>query len=157
MGVNLFQAETQIEAEQAFSFVAGVWASQYIERLRGVEARKVIAFTIASFLFGLFFLLLKEIPSVHSYKGTLLYNYILLCIKMPMAISLIVLPLFIPILLHFRLLYLAGISSLEIYLVHLSMLDMIDMNYLNLFYYVCLTVLLTYLFYQVNQFILRWK
>ena len=156
-GILFLNVLMQMEAEQAFSFVAGVWASQHIERLRGIEVSKVMFFTIVSFLFGFFFLLLKEIPSVHSYKGTLLYSYILLCIKMPMAISLIVLPFFIPILLHFRLLYLAGISSLEIYLVHLSMLDMIDMNYLNLFYYVCLTVLLTYLFYQVNQFILRWK
>ena len=156
-GIFFLNVLMQIEAEQAFSFVAGVWASQHIERIREMEARKVVAFTIVCFLFGLFFLLLKEIPSVHSYKGTLPYNYILLCIKLPMAVSVLVFPLLMPILLRSRILYLSGISSLEIYLVHLALIDMIDMNYLNLFYYVCLTVVLTYLFYQVNQFILRWK
>lgn len=147
----------QIEAEQAFSFAAGVWASQHIGRLRGMGYRKLTALTVGCFLFGLFFLLLKEIPAIHSYKYTLTYHYILLCIKLPMAIPLVMLPLFMPILLRSRLLYLAGISSLEIYLVHMALIDIIEMNYLYLLFYVLLTVVITYLFYHVNQFILQWK
>lgn len=154
-GILFLNVLMHIEAEQAFSFAAGVWASQHIERLHGLEGRKVALFALCSFLFGMFFLLLKEIPAVHSYKGTVPYNYILLCIKLPMAILLVMLPLFVPVLLRSRLLYLAGISSLEIYLVHLALIDMIDMNYLNLLYYVCLTTLLTFLFYRLNQFILH--
>lgn len=154
-GMLFLNVLMQMEAEQAFSFAAGVWASQHIEDIRGMTGRKVVAFTIVSFLFALFFLLLKEIPFVHSYKGTLLYNYILLCIKLPMSFTLLLIPTLFSFVLRSRLLYLAGISSLEIYLVHLALLDYIQMDYLRLLLYVVFTILLTSLFYRVNQLILR--
>lgn len=153
-GIFALNVLMQIEAEQAFSFAAGVWASEHIDKLRKTNSRRLMAFAAVCFLFGFLFLLIKEIPSVHAYRGTLVYNYLLLCIKLPMAVPLLLLPP--SILLRSRLLYLSGISSLEIYLVHLALIDMIQSDYLNLLCYLLLTIVLTYLFYRLNQFILRW-
>ena len=148
VGLNVFM---QMEAEQSFSFVSGVFVSSHIDQLRQSDGRWITKATMCCFLFGFFFLMLKEIPAVHAYKGTLLYNYILLMIKLPLAVPLIVLPLYIPTLLRSRILYLSGISSLEIYLVHLALIDYICMDYLRLIIYIVLTIILTYIFYQFNN------
>lgn len=154
IGLNLFM---QMEAEQSFSFVSGVFASYHIEKIRSIDSKKISYFVAASFLFGLFFLILKEIPTVHAYKGTVTYNYILLMIKLPMAVPLLVLPLYIPVLLRLRILYLCGISSLEIYLVHLALIDDALQDCIHIILYVVSTILLTYLFYQINNKVIsRW-
>lgn len=148
IGLNVLM---QIEAEQVFSFIIGVYCSHHIDKFRIKDGKYMIKIAIGSFLFGLFFLLLKEIPTVHTYKGTTIYNYILLMIKLPMAIPLLLLPLFIPVLKKSRLFYLCGISSFELYLVHLALLDYIQMDYFRLLIYVILNVIITYCFYHFNQ------
>ena len=146
----------QIEAEQSFSFVAGIFVSEHIGKIRQTARRQINKVVVFFFLLGFFFLALKEIPFIHSFKGTLPYNYILLMIKLPLAIPLIFLPVYIPFLLRSRLLYISGISSLEIYLVHMALIKCIDASYLWLALYLLFTVVLTYLFYQVNKLILRY-
>ena len=154
ISLNVFM---QLEAEQSFSFFAGILASQNIERLRTTESRWFYKVATYIFFIGVFFLLLKEIPWVHSYKGTLIYNYILLMIKLPIAIPILILPTIFPLLIKSRLLYLCGISSLEIYLVHLSIIDYVAIDNFHIFLFVVLTVILSYLFYQFNnKVIMRW-
>ena len=146
----------QLEAEQSFSFFAGILASHNIERLRTTESKWFYKVATYSFLIGVFFLLLKEIPWVHSYKGTLIYHYILLMIKLPIAIPILILPTIFPLLIKSRLLYLCGISSLEVYLVHLALLDYCQMNCISLFFYLLFSILLIYFFYQFNQLLMRY-
>ena len=86
----------QIEAEQSFSFFAGVLASRHIDFLRRLSHSQLLSFGLASMLCGILFLLLKEIPAVHAYKGTVPYNYILLFIKLPLAVPLILCQSFSP-------------------------------------------------------------
>lgn len=152
IGLNVFM---QMEAEQSFSFVLGVFASYHIEKIRSIDNKKITFFVATSFLFGLFFLLLKEIPAVHAYKGTVTYNYILLMIKLPMAIPLLISTLYIPVLLRSRLLYMCGISSLEIYLVHLAMISLVKTDCFYVLFYIILTIVFTYLFYQFNNRIIN--
>lgn len=153
VSLNVFM---QLEAEQSFSFFAGILASYHIERLRATESRWFYKVATYSFLIGVFFLLLKEIPWVHSYKGTLIYHYILLMIKLPIAIPILILPTIFPLLIKSRLLYLCGISSLEVYLVHLALLDYCQMNCISLFFYLLFSILLIYFFYQFNQLLMRY-
>lgn len=148
VGLNVFP---QMEAEQSFSFFLGICASGYIDRLRSASSKNLLKIAACGFLLGLFFLLLKEIPAVHAYRGTLLYNYILLMIKMPLAIPLLLLPVWFPFLSRSRFLYLCGISSLEIYLVHLALMDFAELDMVMLTIYIFATILLTFLFYQLNQ------
>ena len=141
----------QIEAEQSYSFFAGVLASQYIEQLRSKNKKFWWRVAIISFLIGFAFLLLKEIPAVHAYKGTLLYHYILLFIKLPLAIPFLLVPVFFRFFMQSRILYLAGISSLEIYLVHLPLMPYVEKNVLHFILFVVATALLTYIYYQINH------
>lgn len=154
VSLNIFM---QIEAEQSFSFFAGILASHHIERLRITENRWFYKVATYSFLFGVFFLLLKEIPWVHSYKGTLIYHYILLMIKLPIAIPILILPTIFPLLTKSRLLYLCGIGSLEIYLVHLSIINYVTIDNFHIFLFIVYIPILSYLFYQFNnKVIMRW-
>lgn len=141
----------QIEAEQSYSFFAGILASQHIQYLRHQKTSFWLRVGCVSFLIGFAFLLLKEIPAVHAYKGTLIYNYILLFIKLPLAIPFILLPMFFSFLLKSRLLYLAGISSLEIYLVHLTLVPYVEKNVLSFLLFAAATTLLTFIYYQINH------
>lgn len=141
----------QIEAEQSFSFWGGYICSEHIKKIHSLTNYKIKKIVVFSFCLGSFFLLLKEIPCIHTFKGTLPYNYILLMIKLPMAIPLLLLPAYFPFLIRSRLLYLSGISSLEIYLIHLALLDYIDTSYYRLILYVVSTIILTYLFYKINM------
>lgn len=66
------------------------------------------------------------------------------------------LPALLPCLVRSRLLFLCGISSLEIYLVHLSVIEyMPEVDYLQLLLYLVFTAVCTWLFYQVNRLIQR--
>ena len=141
----------QIEAEQSYSFFAGILASQHIHYLRQQKTSFWLRVGCVSFLIGFAFLLLKEIPAVHAYKGTLIYNYILLFIKLPLAIPFILLPVFFRFLLQSRLLYLAGISSLEIYLVHLPLVPYVEKTVLSFLLFAAATTLLTFIYYQINH------
>lgn len=153
VALNVFQ---QIEAEQSFSFFLGICASRRIDWLRKADSRWFLKVAAGCFLLGFFFLLLKEMPAIHAYKGTLPYHYILLLIKMPLAVPLLLLPALLPCLVRSRLLFLCGISSLEIYLVHLSVIEyMPEVDYLQLLLYLVFTAVCTWLFYQVNRLIQR--
>ncbi len=153
IGINTLM---QMEAEQVFSFLAGVFVSKHVDKVRLYNEKELIVIAIICFLFGTFFLLLKEIPAIHAYKGTTTYNYILLMIKLPMAVPLVLFPVIFPIVTKSKILYLCGISSLEIYLVHLALLNYLTIDYLHLFIYILSCVILTYLFYQLNRLISKW-
>lgn len=152
--LNLCQ---QLEAQQAFSFMAGVLASCHIERLRHTEGRRLLWASGICFLIAFAFLMLKEIPAVHAYKGSLIYHYILVMIMLPICMPLLLVPSVFPILVRSRLLYFCGICSFEIYLVHMALLPMIEEpDLLRAVAYLAATILLTWLFYKFNQQLKRW-
>lgn len=141
----------QMAAEQSFSFLAGVWLSEHITEVRSWPLRRALKIALVSMCIGLFFVALKEIPAVHALKYTLAYHYILLMIKLPLAVPMLLLPLLIPALCKSRLLWLSGIASLEIYLVHLPMMFWTAHSWPRLGIFVVLTVVLSWAYYQVNN------
>ena len=145
----------QMEAEQSFSFFAGACISKYRDDIQTIEKKKILLFALYCFLFGFFFLMLKEIPAVHAYKGTKLYNYILLCIKLPICTPLLLLPTIIPIIEKSKFLYICGICSFELYLVHLFLLRYLDKSFQGLILYITATAILTMAFYKINKMIQR--
>ncbi|MBR1682041.1 MAG: acyltransferase [Bacteroidaceae bacterium] len=151
IGLIALNTMPQIAAEQSFSFFAGVLASQHIQPLRQKDKRFWFTVGALSFFIGVAFLLLKEIPAVHAYKGTLPYNYILLFIKLPLAIPFLLIPTFASFVVRSRTLYLAGISSLEIYLVHLPLVPYVEKTALHFILFMAATALLTWIYYQINH------
>ena len=141
----------QMAAEQSFSFFCGVMASRHIEHLRSLQTKQLLWIALTALGVGLAFLLLKEIPQIHAYKGTVFYNYILLFIKLPLAIFVILLPSLWPLITRSRLLHICGLASLEIYLVHLAVVHQVPMQWLHVLCFVLFTAVFSYLFYQINH------
>lgn len=79
------------------------------------------------------------------------YNYILLMIKFRLAISLILLPHYLNVLTRIKFLQWCGITSLELYLVHLPLTFHTAMNVQSITVFCLSTVVLPYLFYQAYQ------
>jgi len=148
LGLNLLY---QIAAEQSFSFFAGVMASRHIQQIRQLLQKKLLEAGSVLVSIGIVFLLIKEIPEIHAYKGTVAYNYLLLPIKLSLGVAMIILPTFCKWMTKSRLLYLSGISSLEIYLVHMAIVNDIDMKWIDVLFFIAFTATTTWLFYQLNH------
>lgn len=148
LGLNLLY---QIAAEQSFSFFAGVMASRHIQQIRQLSQKKLLEAGSVLVSIGIVFLLIKEIPEKHAYKGTIAYNYLLLPIKLSLGVAMIILPTLCKWMTKSRLLYLSGISSLEIYLVHMAIVNYIDMKWIDVIFFIAFTATATWLFYQLNH------
>ena len=113
-----------LEAEQSFSFLAGVLLSmnkRHVEVLSKRETRNVILLLL---VIGAVFLFLKTIPFLHELKGRIAYNYMLCPFRLSIGLA------FIPLFTIFRparsrLLKIAGKYSLEIYIAHIPFISMI--------------------------------
>ena len=140
----------QLEAEQSFSFFAGMLVSDNIEKIHLFDQKKLSRIFLCSFAIGLFFYLFKAIPVIHQYKGTLPYHYILLFIKLPLAICCILIPYYFTQLSHSGLLYHVGKCSLELYLVHMAFLTYLSQGLKGILLFTLLTALFTTVFYLFN-------
>lgn len=147
LSLNCFM---QIEAEQSFSFFCGLLVSEHINKVGQADRKCYLRVFMICFAVGAFFYLFKALPVIHQFKGTLGYNYILLLIKLPLAVCLILLPSFFRSMSSWKAVRVCGKCSLELYLVHLPLIDLIHYSAEGLAVYVLLTVVLTVLFYQFD-------
>ena len=149
ISLNIFK---HIEAEQSFCFLLGVITSEKKGIIKQ-SPQNIKYYLIGGIIIGITFLLLKEIPTIHQYKGTLLYNYILVMIKFPLAIVIILMPYYFNILIKNKFIHICGIASLELYLVHLPISFNTDMTIGSITLFIIETTILTYIFYHINQII----
>lgn len=151
-GLNMLH---QMAAEQSFSFFAGVMVSRHINKVRQLSECKIYQTGGCLFAIGVTFLLIKEIPEVHNFRGTFIYNYLLLPIKLSLGLLMALLPSLCKWMTKSRLLYLCGISSLEIYLVHMALVNYTSMIWQDVLTFLVLTTIGTWLFYQLNHKIIN--
>lgn len=103
--------------EQSLSFCFGILLSERKELF--LSGKKFMMFGIASFVIGLICLFIKQLPEIRVYEGCLLFSFVQLGIKLPLAIGVIFMLWKLP-----RkwvispLLLLSGTLSYELYLVH---------------------------------------
>lgn len=115
----------QLMAEQAFSFVAGYMASAHYDKVRSWDRRKVALVTACAFAYGTLFIIVKELPAVRQYIGTLPFNIILLNIKLPLAAAVLAAPFLLPGLKRLTLITWLGKVSYEAYIVHFNFMPCI--------------------------------
>lgn len=151
LSLNLFM---QLEAEQSFSFFAGMLVSDHIEKVHFLGHKQVSQIFLCCFAIGLFFYLFKAIPVIHQYKGTLPYHYILLFIKLPLAICCILLPYYFTQLSRSRILHQLGQCSLELYLVHMIFLPYLSQGIKGMLLFILFTALFTIVFYLFDSRVL---
>lgn len=113
-----------LEAEQSFSFFAGVLLSMQKQRLAEFSEGKRIVSIFLLLSVGVLFLCLKSFTPLHELKGSIAYNYLLCPFRLSVGLALI------PLLTLLRveksaLLRIAGKYSLEIYIAHIPFIGMI--------------------------------
>lgn len=75
---NVFQQ--QLYSEQAFSFFCGYLASEYIGKLNRLNKKHVLKYTCISMIYGIIFLLIKEISTIQQIKDR--YYLMLYCLTL---------------------------------------------------------------------------
>ena len=113
-----------LEAEQSFSFLAGVLLSMFKERLEALSQKGIWRVTLLLLFIGAVFFGLKSLPPLHALKWSIAYNYLLCPFRLSWGLAAI------PLMTMFRpakssLLRIAGKYSLEIYIAHIPFIGMI--------------------------------
>lgn len=147
--ILLFSSE--IQAEQAFSFLFGVLASRYYTPINGFIAKKKGIIVLFFFLIGTSFLLIKQIPIIREYRGTYIYNLMQCFIKLPLAFVLIISLSYVTLIIKSRILLFFSLISYELYLVHMKFISMVDPNWKSIILFWVMSIFLSYLFYKYNS------
>lgn len=145
---NVFQQ--QLYSEQAFSFFCGYLASEYVGKLNKLNKKHVLKYTCLSVIYGIIFLLIKEIPTIQQIKGSILFNVILLNIKLPLAISIITAPFLFPLSKKIVIFSKLGKISYELYIVHYNFMPAITGS-ISKFIYSAYSIIISVIFRRINQ------
>lgn len=140
----------QLMCEQAFSFFCGYIVSQHYDKVRQTSRGRIIKFTAAAFAYGTAFMLIKEIPFVRRYIGTVPFNIILLNIKLPLAVAIITAPYILPQLKRLRPISWFGKISYEIYIVHFFVLPFVT-DFLSIIKYMAASTVIAAVFNRINN------
>lgn len=156
IGFVMLVSLPEIEAEQSLSFVAGIFLSLYKDKIN-LTRRQILAISIILLFVGSSCLFAKQLPIIRTYSGTVVYSSIQMCLKFSIACSVL---LFSSLLFSSHILqrgvaflYVTGIMSYEIYLVHCKLLGIVYANntILHLILFYILTYLISYMLYLVDQ------
>lgn len=142
----------QLMSEQAFSFFCGYLVSQHYEKIKQLSRNKILKFTIAAFAYGTLFMLVKEIPFVRRYIGTLPFNFILLNIKLPLAVAIITAPHIFPVFKKMKPVTWFGKISYEIYIVHYNFMPLIT-GFLSIVKYIAISTVIATVFNKINNWL----
>ena len=142
----------ELQAEQALSFWVGLLISEHKRKLTYLYEHPK-SFMVLSFLFfmaGLAALILKQVPQVRAFEGTIVYHVVQLCIKLPLALALVT-----------GLKYLwkgfstpfvnyAGIISYELYLLHFPLYGYIGTAFYPAILILIFSLVVGYYFHKIN-------
>lgn len=141
-----------LEAEQSFSFLAGVLISEFYDVIIPKVENKYLTLSIIFFIIGTFFFGVKQIPYIRLYGNHAIFNIIQLFIKLPYALF------FIcamhthqtTILYNSKFLNLSGKISYELYLIHMIFLEYIGGKAYMVYSIVILSYFIAYGYFLVN-------
>lgn len=139
----------QLWSEQSFSFFMGYLVSRHYEKVCLWSRDKVMKITIAAVAYGLLFMVVKSLPPVRPYIGTLPFNFLLLNIKLPLAVFIIALPHLLPWVKRMRPISWCGRASYEIYMVHYYFMPYIT-GAASVLGYSAVTFVITAVFNKLN-------
>ena len=139
-----------IQAEQSFSFLCGVIASNNIQILKKKSLKTIFQIAIISLLIGCIFLYLKQMPLIRKFDGSYLFNIVQCFIKLPFAFFFIFIFPVISILRRNRVLFFSGMISYELYLIHMELLKYSNNSILNILVLLLISYLVSYIFHRIN-------
>ena len=122
--LNIETPSGHLEAEQSFSFLAGVFLSRNKHRLEALPTKEMCRWTLLLLFIGTVFFCLKAVPTLHELKGSIAYNYMLCPFRL--TTGLVAIPLLTMLRLgKSRLMQTSGRYSLEIYIAHTPFIGLI--------------------------------
>lgn len=140
----------QLMSEQAFSFFCGYIVSQHYGKVKQLSRNMILKFTIAAFAYGTLFMLVKEIPFVRRYIGTLPFNFILLNIKLPLAVAIITAPHVFPVFRKMKPITWFGKISYEIYIVHYNFMPFVT-GIVSIVKYIAISTVIAAVYNKINN------
>lgn len=140
----------QLMSEQAFSFFCGYIVSQHYGKVKQLSRNMILKFTIAAFAYGTLFMLVKEIPFVRRYIGTLPFNFILLNIKLPLAVAIITAPHIFPVFRKMKPITWFGKISYEIYIVHYNFMPFVT-GTVSIVKYIAISTVIAAVYNKINN------
>lgn len=140
-----------IEAEQSFSFFAGVVVSEYYNMLNKVIKKRYLVVSIYFFIIGTIFLIIKQIPYVRLYEGNFIFSIIQLFIKLTYALFFISIVHYCKSLYKSKFLNLTGKISFELYLIHMIFLEYINAKIYMAFLILIVSYIISYSFFLFNS------
>ncbi|MCM1177493.1 MAG: acyltransferase [Ruminococcus flavefaciens] len=159
MGIFLFVClmslllAPEIQAEQALSFIAGVWMSEHKDwcRMQVSKRDRLWKLIIIFAVIGLAALCVKQLPVVRAYSGTLLYTVVQLLIKWPLGLVIVLGLGLIPSLIKNPFIVLAGVISYELYLVHFPFYGMVGTEFWPAIILWTVSFAISWLFHKLND------
>lgn len=137
-------------AEQAISFPLGILLSDYKLRLEG---KQFIKYGIYFFVLGTLFLCLKQY--IRELSPNIILNIIQLIIKLSYAVSTIIIITELKFLSYSKFIFITGLISYELYLVHMKFRFIVTENKLSVIVFLLISFSLSYILYKLNNFITR--
>lgn len=137
--LNMPSPAGHLEAEQSFSFLAGVLLSRKKAWLCSFTQKKVWQWVAILFFIGFVCLVLKTISPFHDLKGSIAYNYFLCPFRLSIGLA------FMPLLTLLRpdrsaVMQIFGKYSLEIYIAHIPFTAMVKDAESTFVFFACSTL-----------------
>lgn len=146
-------------SEQSLSFLAGVLSSEYYNIILKWNRKRWLTIMCISGFLGISFLLIKQTPTVREYIGTYLYSIVELGIKLPLGVAFSIALLQSPtIIKNSSLLYICGLCSLELYLVHMQIrMLIIKDSFIQGIAIIIISLLIAYSFHKITNVLFKTK
>lgn len=166
--IGLILFDYRIRAEQALSFVTGIWIAEHLEQAKRLFTSQ---YSLGVLAFSILCLASKQVGPVRmAMESNMVFENIMsIGIKYLMALSIISLltlgsPLYpivskaIPRFESSKFLSFCNKASFELYLVHFSLIPILDKTrpLTTASMFIALSFLITYIFYQLNNKISTW-
>ncbi len=146
-----FFAMDALRAEQALSFPLGVLVSLKYDYIQEWSKSKLYVLMSLFGLVGMTSLVIKQFAYIRSLQGTNYYTIVELGIKLPLAITCMIVLSMLPIRFkHSLVLGFCGVLSLELYLVHMRVIPMlVENSFMQGWVVIIISMLLAYSFHAV--------
>ena len=154
--ITLF-ISNELRGEQSFSFLIGILMSLYYSPLNNLLKKIKFGYAkvgIPLFIIAIFFLALKQLPEVRT-APEFLFTIVQLFIKLPLGLSIILLLHYIKPILHNPLVYILGIMSYELYLVHFPFWHCANTTLWPSLLVIFMSIPVSYIFNKFNMWVFK--
>lgn len=138
-----------LRAEQAISFLLGVWLSDNYEK---IKSKVTSTYVIAAFLIlSIALLSCKQIPTVRMLEDSVVWQGIQLVMKVSAAISIIALIYRIKVMFINGTIYFVGSISYELYLVHFQILGLLNNGIIGIIAFATISLLGSWTIFKLTE------